>query len=159
MNVSETDKMAVLVAGLYNPDKEYRATCVQKIAQQGAVASGHLIPLLKDSDWKVRYRAAEALGMIKAGDAVPDLMALCADEKDHVRYMAAKSLGSIRDPCAAPVLISLLTDHHPYTRGVAATGIAAIGGPIGKSEIRSALIKETDPGAREKMESGLHTLD
>jgi len=158
MHTSTADQMAVLCTGLRHPDKEHRARCVHEIAKSGNIATPELIFLLRDTDWKVRYRAAEALGMIHGEDAVPDLITACSDEKDHVRYMAAKALGQIRATDAVPVLIQLLTDEHPYSRGIASEGLASIGDIRGKCGIESALEHETDPGIRDRMMKSLNTL-
>jgi len=159
MTLYAANQMADLINGFYHPDKEYRAESVQKIVQYGEEATPVLVNLLKHPDWKVRYRAAETLGMMRSKDTILDLIPLCKDEKDHVRYMAAKSLGNIRDARAVPILVHLLTDEHSYTRGIAATGLAVIGNEDGKSGIESALELETDPSVREKMIQSLKVLD
>ena len=158
MNASTADQMAVLCTGLRHQDKEHRARCVCEIAKSGSLAIPELILLLRDADWRVRYRAAEALGMIHDEGAVPDLITACSDEKDHVRYMAAKALGFIRSPKAVPVLIQLLTDEHRYTRGIASEGLASIGDIAGKCGIESALEHETDPGIRDRMMKSLNAM-
>ena len=151
MHPPNPDALLLLISGLRNPKKEFRAECITKIILYEGEAVAVLIPLLHDTDWRVRYRAAEALGLIDDARSVPDLIETCSDEKDHVRYMAAKSLGILRTSDAVPVLTSLLTDDHPYTRGIAAEGLAAIGDIIGKSEIQSALERESDPAIKERM--------
>ncbi len=151
--------MAVLIKDLHHPDKKGRAAAVQRIVQLGEAAIEPLSGLLIDSDWKVRYRAAETLGLIRSKEPVQDLLQACSDEKDHVRYMAAKALGNIGAADAVPVLIRLLNDEHSYTRGIAATGLAAIGKPEVGNEIESALARESDQSTKEKMLQSLKTLD
>jgi HEAT repeat protein len=159
MSINAVDQIADLITGFYHPDKEYRAESVQKIVQYGEEATPVLVNLLNHPDWKVRYRAAETLGVMRSKVTVLDLIPLCKDKKDHVRYMAAKALGNIRDARAVPILVHLLTDDHSYTRGIAATGLAVIGNTDGKSAIESALLLETDPSVREKMIQSLKVLD
>jgi HEAT repeat protein len=159
MSSNSTDKMAALIKELSHPDKEYRAAAVQKIVRCGDEAIKPLITLLKDSDWRIRYRAAETLGLIRSNEPVQDLIETCDDEKDHVRYMAAKSLGIIKDKRAAQTLIRMLNDEHQYTRGIAATGLAAIGDTVAGKEIESALFREPDETVREKMIQSLKTLN
>jgi len=159
MSSNSTDQMAVLIQDLHHPEKEQRAATVQKIIQYGEEAIEPLVKLLKDPDWRIRYRAAETLGLLRADIAVQELILTCDDEKDHVRYMAAKALGMIRNTKAVPVLIHLLSDEHQYTRGIAATGLAAIGEHAAVREIESALTHEPDQAVREKMIQSLKTLN
>ncbi len=159
MNSNSTDQMAVLIQELHHPDKEHRAATVQKIVQHGEGAIEPLVKLLNDPDWRIRYRAAETLGLLRSRQQVQDLIQSCDDEKDHVRYMAAKALGMIKDIRAVPTLIHLLSDEHQYTRGIAATGLAAIGEPVAAKEIESALAREPDQAVREKMIQSLKTLN
>lgn len=158
MHSPNPDALLLLISGLRNPKKEFRAECITQIIQYKGEAVPVLIPLLHDTDWRVRYRAAEALGLIDDTKSVPSLIETCSDEKDHVRYMAAKSLGLLRTSAAVSVLISLLTDNHPYTRGIAAEGLAAIGDIIGKSKIQSALQRESDPAIKERMIQSLKSF-
>jgi HEAT repeat protein len=131
---------------------------MQKIADGGETGATKLIPLLKDHDWKVRYRAAEACGIMRAEKTVPFLITACHDEKDHVRYMAAKSLGLVKNSDAVPVLIELLTDEHLYTRGIASEGLATIQDPRAVLPLENAIQSETDPNVRLRMEKCLTLL-
>lgn len=158
MQNASTGELASLVAGLRNPDKSYRAGCIPKIVSFGDAAIGILLPLLQDDDWKVRYRAAEALGMIPGTHAVPGLINACRDEKDHVRYMAAKSLGRLKASDAGSTLIQLLTDEHSYTRGIAAQGLGMIRVPEAQKAIETAMKNEQDQEIREKMMAILSQL-
>lgn len=150
LNISR-DELLNLVAGLRNPDKSFRAECIPRIVSFGDSAVEILIPLLQDNDWKVRYRAAEALGMIPGTHAVPFLIQACRDEKDHVRYMAAKSLGLLQASDAGSTLIKLLNDDHPYTRGIAVQGLAMIRIPGAQKAIETAITTEQDQDVRGKM--------
>ncbi|PWR71974.1 HEAT repeat domain-containing protein [Methanospirillum lacunae] len=159
MNSHSTNKIAVLIKELYHPNKECRAKTVQKVVKYGNEAVEPLLSLLHDPDWRIRYRAAEALGLIRSIEPVQELIQACNDEKDHVRYMAAKSLGIIRDARAVQTLIHMLNDEHQYTRGIAATGLALIGDSTAKREIEAALARETDQTVKEKMIQSLKTLN
>lgn len=55
-------------------------------------------------DVEVRGHATEALGVMKAREAVPDLVALLSHESPELRYWAAYSLGQIGDPASIPEL-------------------------------------------------------
>ncbi|PKL60733.1 MAG: PBS lyase [Methanomicrobiales archaeon HGW-Methanomicrobiales-4] len=155
MDNSVLDQMAILISGFRSQEKDDRATCMQKIVQYGSEAVPLLTHQLLDQDWKVRYRAAESLGMIKSDDAVPALIMICSDKKDHVRYMAAKALGLIKSPDAVPVLIQLLSDEHLYTRGISSEALAAIRDHRGKKALEMALVREEDPTVQERISQSL----
>jgi HEAT repeat protein len=104
------------IRAMRDPEKAVRSQVSLALAEIGEPAVEPLIPLLHDPDWKVRYRAAEVLGMIKSSESVPYLIAALSDEKDHVRYMAAKSLGLISDPAALEPLKNSQDDENPYVR-------------------------------------------
>ena len=76
----------------------------------------------------VRYRAAEALGLMKEKRAVGALILRLTDEKDHIRYMAAKSLGNLKDPAALESLKRCRDDENPYVRRMAEAADAMITG-------------------------------
>jgi HEAT repeat protein len=57
-----------------------------------------------EADPDVRAHAVEALGMMEAVQAVPDLIALLSDASAEIRYWAAYSLGEIGDPVSIPAL-------------------------------------------------------
>jgi HEAT repeat protein len=158
MPSSETNDIAVLIAGLYNPEKKQRAMYTQKIAELGNKALPVLIPLLQDHDWRVRYRVAEALSMIQSDDSVPDLIQTCHDEKDHVRYMAAKALWALKSNDALDTWIQLLGDEHPYTRGIASDGLAVIHDNRGITPLKTAISLEEIPELKERMIQNLNLL-
>ena len=113
------------------PDKERRADATTALIGYGEESVPDLLDILTHSDWRVRYRAAEALGQIGAipcqhAAIVPSLITLTDDEKDHVRYMAAKGLVQIQDPRAHDVLEKLMSDPHSYTRAIAEKGLALL---------------------------------
>lgn len=66
-------------------------------ALRAAAVDAHL-------DVEVRGHATEALGVMQAREAVPDLVALLSDESPELRYWAAYSLGQIGDPASIPEL-------------------------------------------------------
>lgn len=117
--MSDPDSIRVFSEALRDPEKAVRNQAMVALAETGEPAAEELIRLLDDQDWKVRYRAAEALGIMKYRGAVGPLINLLTDEKDHVRYMAAKSLGLIGDPAARDALDACAQDHNPYVRRMA----------------------------------------
>jgi HEAT repeat protein len=109
----------LFIRALRDPEKAVRAQATFALAGIGEPVSVRLIELLIDPDWKVRYRAAEALGMMEDKRAVGPLVGLLSDEKDHVRYMAVKALGEIGADEAMERIASLSGDENPYVRRVA----------------------------------------
>lgn len=118
----------LFIRALRDPEKAVRAQATMALARIGEPAVGRLIELLCDPDWKVRYRAAEALGLMKEKRAVHPLIGLLSDEMDHVRYMAAKSLSMLNDPAALDPLNQCLKDENPYVRRMAETARTIITG-------------------------------
>jgi HEAT repeat protein len=118
----------LFIRALRDPEKAVRAQATRALAGIGEPAGGRLIELLSDPDWKVRYRVAEALGLMKEKRAVGALILRLADEKDHVRYMAAKSLGILKDPAALESLKRCRDDENPYVRRMAEAADAMITG-------------------------------
>ena len=53
---------------------------------------------------EVRGHAVEALGVMRADEAVPDLITLLSDVSPELRYWAAFALGQIGDPQSIPAL-------------------------------------------------------
>ena len=142
------EEIELYLAGLRNPDKEVRANSVEQLVKSGSEAVPHVLNLLTDDNWIIRYRAAEALGGIRDVDTVDSLIQLTTDEKDHVRYMATKSLGYFHDPRIHPVLIMMLSDDHSYTRRIAAAGLVAEGDSTAYIPLQKALDGESDPDTR-----------
>jgi HEAT repeat protein len=109
----------LFIRGIRDPEKAVRAQATLALARIGQPASDRLIDLLGDPDWKVRYRAAEALGLMKENKAIEPLIKLLSDEKDHVRYMAVKSLGLLNDPAALDSINKCREDENLYVRKIA----------------------------------------
>ena len=86
-----------------------------------------LVVLVKDTDARVRRRAALALGRVKLGAGVAPLTATLADSDADVRAMAAFALGLIGDSSAEAPLTPLLTDTSLLVRGRAAEALGSIG--------------------------------
>ena len=120
------DCMEIFTRALRDPEKAVRAQATMALVAIGRPALDPLILLLDDQDWKVRYRAAEALGLLKEQGAVGPLTKRLSDEKDHVRYMAAKSLGMLKDPTAIEPLQRCMADENPYVRRMAGESLDII---------------------------------
>jgi HEAT repeat protein len=112
------------IQAMKDPEKAVRGQASRALAEIGEPASERLITLLKDPDWKIRYRAAEALGTMEEKRAVSPLIGLLSDEKDHVRYMAVKSLRTIGDIIAWEPIIARQQDENPFVRRMADTAVS-----------------------------------
>ncbi|MCK8519357.1 HEAT repeat domain-containing protein [Methanoculleus sp. 7T] len=146
--LNEQKNLPTLIAELSDPDKAVRAKAMRGLVTLGGPAVPACIPLLQDGDWKVRYRAAEALGLIGDGKAYAPLIAALGDGKDHVRYMAAKGLGLLGDPRAAAHLKAVQCDENEFVRRSAASSLGKIGGEEAVGALRAALDGETTEGVR-----------
>ena len=145
-----------LLAQLANPEKAVRAEAMGGLVRIGRPAVPGCIALLQDGDWKVRYRAAEALGLIGDGEAYTPLIAALGDEKDHVRYMAAKGLGLLGDPRAVSHLTRMQRDENEFVRRIAARSLGLLGGEEAVGALRAALEVEATGGVREAILAALH---
>jgi HEAT repeat protein len=136
----------LFVRALHDPDKGVREQAGRALASLGRPAIGRCFDLLTDPDWKVRYRAAEALGLSGVPEARRGLLVTITDEEDHVRYMGAKGLGLLGSGADAGPLAGLLTDKNPYVRTMAARSLGKIGGETACRVLKYALNTESDPG-------------
>ncbi|MBN1431432.1 MAG: HEAT repeat domain-containing protein [Methanomicrobiaceae archaeon] len=153
------ERVSLLVEGLYGPDKTERAKCMEGLVKCGKPAVLPLIYLLDDGSWVIRYRAAEALGLIGDERAVTALTASLKDDKDHVRYMAAKSLGMFGKKESSISLLPLLRDENEYVRKIVAVSLGSIGSSSSaKSALAAAIICETDPAALEAMKNAIEKM-
>jgi HEAT repeat protein len=122
-----TDCIPTLIHGIRDEEKVVRAQAMQALVAIGEPALKDLINLLKDPDWKVRYRAAEALGKIGDEKAAGPLIRILSDNKDHIRYIAAKSLGMLEAQVARDPLRECLSDDNEYVRAMAISALLKIG--------------------------------
>jgi len=153
---SNEQDLQTLLSRLSDPDKAVRAEAMHGLAAIGRPAVPACIALLQDGDWKVRYRAAEALGLIGDGEAYAPLTAALGDEKDHVRYMAAKGLGLLGDPRAVTRLGAMQRDENEFVRRSAAGSLGKIGGEEAIGMLRAALRDEAVEGVRAAILAALH---
>ena len=90
-------------------------------------SSPDLAILVRDSDARIRRRAALAIGRVKAKAGVPFLTAVLADTDPDVRATAAFALGLIGEASSESALTPLLADPAPIVRGRAAEALGLIG--------------------------------
>jgi cyclophilin family peptidyl-prolyl cis-trans isomerase/HEAT repeat protein len=116
-------------------------------------SSPDLAVLVKDSDARVRRRAALAIGRVGLPEGVQPLIGMLTDQDPDVRAMAAFGLGLIGDASAEPSLAPLLADQAPMVRGRAAEALGLIGakgaaaaiGRVAGEYVRSAAVTAMQP--------------
>lgn len=55
----------------------------------------HIIKLLRDKDFRIRWRTIDALGLLGAKESIPEIIKLLQDENEYVRKTAVSSLGRL----------------------------------------------------------------
>lgn len=116
---------------LANPDNRIRYDAVLVLEERGGPEAVHLlIQALHDREWvSIRWRAARALGKLRATEAVGALVDALGDESPHVRKGVAQALGEIGDPQAVPALIGALRDEERKVGLEASHALREIGPP------------------------------
>jgi HEAT repeat protein len=137
--LKDTEHLGYFAALLRDPDKGVREQAMRALAASGQPGFVILAGLVGDSDWKVRYRACESLGLMHNRDAVPYLVRALSDEKDHVRYMAAKSLGLIGEPDVEMPLIDRINDENDFVRKIIAVTLGKLGGKASVGALQKQL--------------------
>src|SRR5690349_11287925 len=86
-----------------------------------------LVNALRDADWWVRARSADALGTLGGPKVVDAVLGLTKDPDEFARRYAIEILNTVPDPRAVPVLIDSLEDDDWWVRerAVDALGKAA----------------------------------
>ena len=144
----EDKYLELYIQALHDQDKGVREQAGRALARLGSVAVHGLTILLSDSDWKVRYRAAESLGLSNAPEAKVPLLKALTDEKDHVRYMAVKGIAMTGTPEDVGRLYPLLDDPNPYVRSMAVRTIGTFGGVSSRENLMKAFFKESEEEIR-----------
>jgi len=104
---------------------------------------------------RLRYRAAEALGLIGDGRAHVPFIAALNDRKDHgPAIWRPKGLGLIGDLRAVAHLKEAQRDENEFVRRAAATALGKIGGAEAVTALRGALENEAIGGVRETIIMG-----
>ncbi len=101
--------------GLTRTNKE----AAKALVKIGKPAVEPLISSLKGMNWRIRVRAALALGEIRDLQAVEPLIATLNDKEHFMRASAVAALAKIDDPRTVEPLITALKDEHPFVRVVA----------------------------------------
>jgi HEAT repeat protein len=94
---------------------------------QDATLLMRLTQALDDTDWIVRWAAAEALAWIGDKAAVPALVSLLSDKNRTVRVAVIRALLEIGDPSAAGSLMKMLHDKNEMVRETTAEALGHLG--------------------------------
>jgi hypothetical protein len=112
--------------------------------------------LLKDEEWVVRWRAAEALGRFRPETTEGELVLIQAlgDETKEVREAAARALGEIGPAAkeAIPALIQTLGDEYWEVREAAAKALGGTG-PMAKESV-AGLIRQAMKDEKQERRQG-----
>src|SRR5690349_8991775 len=107
-----------------------------------SVASEALIAALRDSDNRVRWTAAWALGSVGNRNAADALAQALSDPSSEMRKRAAWALGNLNLKQAPPALINLLKDSDAETRETAAWALYEIEDPAAIPGLEAAMSRE-----------------
>lgn len=112
-----------LIPLLQDKVKAVREDTAAALAHIGRAAVPVLVAALAHSEWLVRLHAVEALGRIKAPEAVEPLLSVLFNDPDaSIREDAARSLGDIGDARAVEFLLVAIE-----TEGIRSRAIEALG--------------------------------
>lgn len=93
----------------------------------GPVLMEHIMPLTKDSEWRIRAAAIEVLGEVAEDSHAPVFMEGLTDLEQDVRAKSARALGRLGRRQAAPELARLLKDPFWIVRIHASRALGVIG--------------------------------
>jgi HEAT repeat protein len=147
----EKDDLEHILPLLEDRDKAVRAAAGRAAAAFGEQVLPQLGRYTGHPDWRVRYRAAEALGFIGGPRARDMLISMLADARDHVRYMAVKGLSGTCTGEIVPSIVPLLSDENEYVRRRAVTVLAGCGGTNVREALSGRLETEGSQPIREEI--------
>lgn len=103
-----------------------------------------LMEALEDDSSKIRAKAAEALGWLRAEGAAEALLKALKDSESCVRAEATEALGNIRDKRAINALMAVLDDKDEDVRSRAVSSLAALAGRDAIGVFKKALEDENE---------------
>ena len=138
------------------------------------IATAEWVQMLHQGSVEERIRAAQALGELRAIDAVADLGQALGDQEPKVRFHVIRALSQLRDPRAEPFLGRALNDPETTNRMEALRAVYGyyLGEPIssGLHQVRNLMLfrqmrlektpwKQVDPQVTAALQSWLGTED
>ena len=123
--LSDVDVIEPLIEFLNDPDdvelRIYAALALGERKDPRAIPA--LIRALADADANVRYHTIEAIGHLRAAEAVDALVAIAESGDFFLAFPALDALRRIGDPIVAPRLVPLLADELLCEPAAAALGL------------------------------------
>ena len=116
-----------LIRALMYKDLDIQWRAAEALGEMGADGKNHLLEALQSRNKHVRLGVMEALGEIRAYEAVRPLVNALRDPDNEVRWEAALALGEIGDDQAVPALVEALKDHDRFVRYGAAVALDKFG--------------------------------
>ena len=129
----------------------------QQCVQLGDAAVEPLITALKDSDWRVRQGAAQALGQLGDARAVEPLITALKDSNSDVRQEVTNTLKQLGDARAVEPLIAALKDRDSDVQQGAAQALGQLGDARAVEPLIAAL-KDRDSNVRQGAAQALGQL-
>jgi HEAT repeat protein len=106
-----------------------------------------LVPLLRDSEARIRRRAALAIGRVGLREGIAALTPVLSDADAEVRQMAAFAIGLIGDQSGRDPLVAALKDPSPLVKGSAAEALGLIGDPAAAPAVAQMAAEIAGSGA------------
>jgi HEAT repeat protein len=135
-------------------DKRINTKAMRAAKNIGKVAVPVLIEALKNKDYRVRHRAAEALGLIRDKRATRPLIQEMKKGTIVTKRKSIVALGRIKDPTAVPALVSMLKSGNGEQRALAAQAL----GRIKSTKAVRQLIKALDDADSDVVRMALFAL-
>lgn len=107
-----------------------------------------LTAALADSDWVVRWSAADALAWVRDRSAVPALVEALNDANWTVRVAVIRALGELRDGGATPDVIPLTEDRQNLVREAAVEALGLIADARALPALQHAVKSDPEPFVR-----------
>ena len=102
-----------------------------------------LVSALRDADWWVRVRAADALGTLGGPKVIDAVIDLVSDPDDFIRRYAVEILNTVPDKRAVEPLIRALEDHDWWVRERAIDALAKTRDPRAIEPLLRMLSRDT----------------
>ncbi len=112
-----------LIRALMYKDLDIQWRAAEALGEMGTDGKNRLLLALQSRNKHIRLGVMEALGEIKAPEAVTPLIDALLDTDNEVRWEAALALGEIGDARAIPSLVAALKDRDRFVRYGAAVAL------------------------------------